>query len=348
MAQTVVGVDFAAGVVRAVEVGGSSRKPMVERYAEVAVPLGAIVRGEVMEPHTVATALRQLWSNGGFSSKNIAIGIGNHRVLARDLTVARASRERIRESLPHLVQDMLPMPVADALLDFYPVAEIDGEHGPQVQGLLVAAAKDAVLGNIKAAKLAGLKTVEVDLVPFALSRVYLRGPDAAGTVALAEIGGSTTTVVIATDGVPQFIRIIPTGSDQITLELARRLEIDPAQAEQLKRQIGLSATAVPPEYQKALEVIYEVAGELLTSLRNTINYFNNTRPDQPVRQILLAGGGAALPGCERAVNEVTRMPVVVVDPLAGLEISRKLDENALRQGRPNVAVALGLTAGRAA
>lgn len=348
MAHTIVGVDFADGVIRAAELGGAQRRRVLERYSEIAVPEGAIVRGEVMEPHTVATVLKQLWAQGSFGSKQIAIGIGNHRVLARELTVPKASRQRIREALPHQVQEMIPMPVADALLDFYPVAEVDSEHGPQVQGLLVAAAKDAVLGNIRAAKLAGLSTVEVDLIPFALSRVYLQGPDAAGTVALIEIGGSTTSVVIARDGVPQFIRIIPSGSDQITHELSRRLELPTAQAEHLKRGIGLSVTPVAPENQRALETIYEVAGELLTSLRNTISYFTNTRPEQPVQRILLAGGGALLPGCERAVSEVTRVPAVMVDPLNGIELSHKIDETALRTNQPNLAVALGLTLGLAA
>lgn len=348
MAQTVVGVDFAAGIVRAVEIGGTVRRPVIERYSEIMVPEGAIVRGEVVEQHTVATALKQLWANAGFSSKKIAIGIGNHRVIARDLTVPRASRARIRESLPHQVQDMIPMPVAEAILDFYPVSETDGVHGPQIQGLLVAAAKDAVMGNIKAAKLAGLTTVAVDLIPFALLRVLSQSVDVAGTVALVEIGGSTTSVVVATNGVPQFIRIIPTGSDQLTLALVERLEIDSSQAELLKRHIGLSATPVAPENQLALEVIYEVAGELLTSLRNTISYFTNTRPEQPVRQILLAGDGALLPGCERAVTEVTRVKAVLVDHLAGVELSRKMDETELRANRPNLAVALGLTLGSAA
>ena len=348
MAQTVVGVDFAAGILRAIEIGGSTRRPVVERYSEIAVPEGAIVRGEVMEVHTVANALKQLWINGGFSSKNIAIGIGNHRVVARDHTVARASRAQIRESLPHQVQDMIPMPVAEALLDFYPVSESDGEQGPQVQGLLVAAAKDAVMGNIKAAKLAGLTTVAVDLIPFALLRTLTHSVDTTGTIALVEIGGSTTSVVVATNGVPQFIRIIPSGSDHITNELARRLEVEEVEAEMLKRTIGLSATPVAPENQNALEVIYAVAGDLLTSLRNTISYFANTRPESPIRQIVLSGGEALLPGCERAITEVTRVEAVLVDHLANLELSRKIDETTLRANQPNLAAALGLTLGSAA
>jgi type IV pilus assembly protein PilM len=159
----------------------------------------------------VAAALKQLWSAGGFKSTDVILGMGNQRVLARDLTVPKMSLARIRESLPFEVQEMLPVPVAEAVLDFYPIAETTGENGPMVRGLLIAAVKQAVLANVNATQLAGLTTVDVDLIPFALSRVLLSRPGVVGTVALVDIGASTTSVVIATDGVPQFVRIIATG-----------------------------------------------------------------------------------------------------------------------------------------
>ncbi|MET0886801.1 MAG: type IV pilus assembly protein PilM, partial [Mycetocola sp.] len=305
MASAIIGVDFGGGMLRAVEVADPRKpKPTIVRYGEVPLPEGAIIRGEVIEPNTVAAALRKLWSSGGFKSKNIALGIGNHRVIARDLVVPRMSRTRIRESLPFHVQDVIPMPVDEALLDFYPVEETMGENGAQVQGLLVAATKEAVLANVHAAKLAGLTTVDVDLLPFAVARVALHGQNANGTVVLVDVGAGTTTVTIATDGVPQFLRLIPTGGLDLTQSLATRLETTPDAADEIKRRIGLSAVPAPPEYQRALEIIYEVTGELLTSIRNTITYFANTRPQRVPTRIIVTGGGATLPGFDRGLTEV--------------------------------------------
>ena len=253
MATSVVGIDIGSLALRAVEVVDPAKpKPTVVRYYEVALPEGAVSRGEVIEPNTVAGALKELWSKGGFKSKDVVLGVGNQRVLARDLTVPKMSLKRIRESLPFEVQEMLPVPVAEALLDFYPISEGVGEHGPTVSGLLIAAVKDAVLGNVKATQLAGLTTVDVDLIPFALSRVLISRPKIVGTIALVDIGANTTSVVIAKDGVPQFVRIIPTGGDDLTQALRSGLEVDAAQAEHIKRTLGLASQVSSLDEKQAM------------------------------------------------------------------------------------------------
>ncbi|HEY5221598.1 MAG TPA: type IV pilus assembly protein PilM [Microbacteriaceae bacterium] len=349
MANTIIGLDIGSTALRAAEIiDAGTPHPTLRRYHEIPVPDGAVSRGEVLEPNTVATALKRLWSAGGFTSKRVVLGMGNQRVLARDLTVPKASIERIRESLPFQVQDMLPLPVADALLDFYPISEGLSEHGPVINGLLIAAVKDAVLGNVKAVQLAGLVPVEVDLIPFALDRVLLTRPQTMGTIALIDIGAATTSVIIAIDGVPHFMRIIPTGGADLTRTLATRLEIEVEQAEHLKRTLGLAAAASTAEERRAVSVIHELVNELLGSLRNTVSYFTNTRPDAPVRHIVLTGGGAQLPGLFEALGEFVRLPVVAGEPLAGVTLARSMRSDGERLRRASLTVALGLALGSVA
>jgi type IV pilus assembly protein PilM len=222
------------------------------------------------------------------------------------------------------------------------------ESGPVVNGLLVAAVKDAILGNVKSTELAGLTTVDVDLIPFALARVLLSRAKTTGSVALIEIGANTTSVVIAADGVPQFVRIIPTGGADLTQALHSELEIDFGEAEQLKASIGLAKQVSTVEEHRAVEVIYRVTSELLTSLRNTVGYFVNTHPAMPVREIVITGGGAHLPGLTEALAEMTRLPVAFGDPFHTISLSRSLNAEVLRRSRSRLAVALGLALGSAA
>jgi type IV pilus assembly protein PilM len=347
MAARIVGVDIGSTTIRAVELENPLKgKTQVLRHHEVALPAGAAVSGEVLETQTVASALRQLWSQGKFSTKNVVLGMGNQRVFARDLSLPKMSPVQLRESLPFHVQDMLPMPVADALLDFYPISESTGEQGEMVNGLLVAAVKDNVLANVGAFTAAGLNVLDVDLIPFALTRIFTRGVTTGHSVAIVHVGATTTNVVVTIGGVPQFVRIIPSGGDDINRALVGRLNLTDAVAIQAKTFLGLPHGPVAPENRPAMEVIFEVTSELVNSIRNTIAYFDNTHDLPNVQHIILGGGGSRLNGFGAALSELTRLQVLAVNPFQNINVAKKVDQSPAVAD--TMAVALGLALGSAA
>ena len=365
MTRSVVGVDIGSTAVRGVELSaGKKSKPNLIRFYEVPLPVGAVSRGEVMDPGVVGEALKELWSEGHFKTKDIVLGTGNQHVLVRDLTVPKMSFRAIRESLPFQVQSLLQMTLEDSILDFYPISEGIGDHGPTVNGLLVAAQKEAILGTIRVAESAGLTPVEVDLIPFALNRLLMNGSNRVGTVAIIDVGGSTTSMIIARDWVPQFVRIIPAGGDDLTQALKSGLEINTDATEELKRTLRVGADLADGEDfgsitplcscpkcladlataddPRATEILQRVTGELLGGLRNTVNYFNNTHPENPVTQIFLTGGGSQLSGFPVALRAMTQIPVIPVNPLSMVTLSRKSDEKSRIENTDSLSVAMGL------
>jgi type IV pilus assembly protein PilM len=364
VATGVVGLDIGSTAVRGVELSSDSKsKLVVFRSYDVPLPVGAVMRGEVIDPVIVGAALKRLWSQGGFKSKKVVLGTGNQGVIVRNLTVPKMSLAHIRESLPFQVQSLLQMQLTDSLLDFYPISEVAGEQGPLINGLLVAAEKKEILGNVSVVEKAGLTPVEVDLIPFALNRLLVSRPQIMGTVALIDIGCTTTSIVISSDGVPGFVRIIPTGGNDLTEALMEGLGIDAPTAENLKRGLSLGVGEIVEEDSnsktvrckcakcvaddphvvdfRATEILHTISGELLGSLRSTVNYFNNSRPQDHVQQIMLTGGGSLLSGIAGALADVTHIPVVAADLLSMVGLPRKASAKKIRLDGAD-AVALGL------
>jgi type IV pilus assembly protein PilM len=347
MAKRIIGVDIGSTSLRAVELEGSGRgRPVISRCHEVPLLEGSVKRGEVLEVNTVATAFKKLWSEGGFAGKDVVLGIGGSSVISRDLTVPRMPLEQIRESLRFSAQDLLPMPVNEAVLDFYPIAEVPGDGPPMVRGLLIAAMKQAVSTNLGAAMEAGLNPVQMDLIPFALARLAGAPAEAGSAVAQIGVGADTTNVVICIDGIPQFVRIIPAGGDDVTRALMQQLALSRVDAEELKVRLGLRG-GDGTEDRRALEVIYASVGELMTSLRNTLAFFSAHSPAR-LGTVVLSGGGSRLDGFARALGEMTRTTVVDAESGARIPVAPRLAANGESRTLERYSVALGLALGSAA
>jgi type IV pilus assembly protein PilM len=343
----IVGIDIGSASVRAVELKNPLKNPVISRFAEVPLPTGSVRRGEVLDVPAVAAALKLLWANGKFKTKDVVLGMGGPRVLSRDLAMPKAPLAQIREALPFHVQDMLPVPVAEALLDFYPISEGVTDGAPMVNGLLIAAIKEAVSSNVAAVTRAGLKPVQVDLIPFALVRALAASGGARGLTAVVSIGADTTNVVLVSDGVPQFVRIISAGGDDITRALTTRLQISPNQAENAKRELGFSATTIRPEHRPIAEIIYEVGGEQANAIRNTLTYYTNSKTSAVVERIVLSGGGGQLSGFSRALSELTGIPVIVAEPGGGAQYPRERKAGSSRETKDSMTTAFALAVGSA-
>ncbi|WP_029287161.1 type IV pilus assembly protein PilM [Cellulomonas sp. HZM] len=350
----VIGLDIGTTHVRAAEVefgsGGPARtaQPTLVRYGETPIPAGAVRDGEVVEASTVATAIKRLWAASKFSHKDVVVGIGNQRVIVRDLELPSMPAAQIRSSLPFQVQDMLPVAVEDAILDYLPTSQVQGEHGPMLRGLLVAATKDTVHANTEVVTAAGLRPVMVDLGAFALTRIMARGELANRTVALVDIGARVTTVVVVASGQPRLVRMLPSGGQDVTEAVAGALGITITDAEQAKRHIGLGY-ATDPELAAGAEAIRTVASSLVEAVRNTFVYYTSSGHGAGIDLVALTGGGSQLPGLGQYLSSATRLPATVGQPLSTLKHDKASGvDRALLENQHAIALPLGLAFGAAA
>lgn len=353
MASTrVIGLDIGTSAVRAAEVefgsGGPARsQPTLLHFGQVPLPPGAVRDGEVVEQTIVSAALRELWAKGKFSGKDVVLGVGNQRVLVRDLQLPWMPAAQVREALPFQVQDMLPMATTDALLDYFATGEGEGETGRVLQGMLVAAQRDTVVPNILAVEGAGLRPVMVDLNAFALLRSVVRGELATRTVALVDIGARITNVVVAANGMPQLARMLPLGGQNVTDAVAAAAGVSAQDAEALKRHVGVGF-APQAGYEAVAQAIDGTAQAIIEAIRNTFVYYGANHPGAGIDVVALTGGGSHLPGLGQYISSSTRLPVTLGDGLAGFKFGSGLDRSALTGQESLVALPVGLAFGVAA
>jgi type IV pilus assembly protein PilM len=336
-----VGLDIVSTSIRAVEATISKDRPVVEHFGQSFLPPGAVVGGVVKDDKAVTAALRALWTSHDFKTKNVALGVTHQQVIVREIDLPALPAKERRQALPFLVRDVLPLPVEQAVLDFFPLGK--PEPGEQQHGLLIAAPKEAVLDTVHAVENAGLHVERVDLSCFAALRAAAHLAN--DTEALLDLGANGTNIIIHTDGIPKMVRSVPRGGAEITKMLSTRLELSTADAESVKCKVGLRSEENP----EGAQIVEEAVRPLMTEIRSSFNYYAQSNPgDARIRRLALVGGAALLPGLADALTQQLGVPAFLSDPLQRVTDTRKGGRHdVLGRFRSSAAVSIGLTLGAA-
>lgn len=345
MPSSIVGLDISSRGLLAAEVNDpTGKRPTLTRVHAVPLEPGDAGDSEVLDVTAVASAVRRLWKEAGFKSKRVVLGVGNQRVLVRDHTVPRMPLAQLREALPYQVEDLLPVPVSETLLDFYPIEPVEDGDTESMRGLLIAAIKGSIETNVAALSDAGLKVAGVDLSPFAIVRAVNAAERLPGTHTIVMICSRTTYIVVVKDGVPQFVRIVSAGGEHVTDAAEQVMQSGRDAAENLKYHIGIDQGA-DPRYRVPAQAMLDTLKGIFGSIRSTNSYYLANHTDAEIASIILFGAETRLPGLARAVSEHVGLPVSLGNSLGGVQLARGITPEAVAAVEADLVIPVGLALG---
>ncbi len=339
-----IGLDIGATAVRAAVLapGTLEGRPSVTVHGvgQVDLPAGTVTNGVVQQPENLTSALRQLWSENKFECRHVILGVANPQVLVRDLTVPNLDAERRAKALPFQAKEVVALPIDEVVLDFCQLGEPDPETD-MVSGLLVATPREPILTAVRAVEKANLKVARVDLSSFGTLRAI--GDENLAVEAVVDFGAHLTTVVVHDHGVPKLVRTLAQGGEKLTLSLAERMGIPPAEAEQAKREHGLEGPN--EELSRALR---ECLRPLMAEIRTSISYFRSGNDNVAIDRVSLTGGGAWMSGVAGALTDQLGVPTRRVDPMQHIRNRAAKEIRSVLPGNGASSAAVGLAMGAAA
>lgn len=329
MAHRVIGVEIAEESIRAVEVAGRGKQKLVAA-GEVLLPPGAARDSEVLDADAVALALKQLWAQARFGGRRVVLSVASRRLLVREHSAPNLPIEQLRAALPYEVQDVLPVPVDQAVLDFYPLSIV----GDQANGLLVAGAAEGIEGLIAALRRARLWVSAVDFLPFGLARAIAQAvPSGSGPVAVAAIGEHTTSFTVVVDGTPRYARIIPVDTlPGLHASMAARGEFgDSGPLSTARRAL------VDPEPEPDVSL-----ADLVRRIRETLAFCHRHAEGISPGRLYITGSLALVPQVQAALSAGLDIEVRPLVPSAVIPANRALNHTKLPA---SLMGALGVTLG---
>ncbi|MEO8265855.1 MAG: type IV pilus assembly protein PilM [Ilumatobacteraceae bacterium] len=340
-----IGLDIGTNAVRAVEIELGD-PPLIRRMGQVGLPVGAVVDGEVADVSAVSIALRQLWTQAGFKSRTVRVGMSSARVIVRTIEMPRLSRDDLISTIRLQLDDYVPLPADETVFD---VRTLDGpQPTDQTLHLLLAAThQDAVQPLLMALQEADLKVAAVDVIPaaLALALTHVEPEQDESVDIVLSIGAGTVVVIAAREGEPLFSRTLTNTSGRRTTErIASRLGIAELEAERYKR---LGPTE-DPSSAVATKASQESLDEIISEVQASLAFYGEQPGSRHVRRLLVTGGGSQLPGLTVALSDALGIGVECADPFARVRLGDTGFESAdLPFLAPYMAAAIGVALGQA-
>jgi type IV pilus assembly protein PilM len=338
----IIGLDISTTAVKLVELSDAGKGRLrVERYVIEPLPKDAVTDGNIANFDQVADSVRTAWKNLRTGIKNVVLALPSSAVISKKiLAPASLKGADLENQVETEANQVIPFSLDEVNLDFQ-VLGPSPSSPDDVQILLAAARKEKVEERVAAVEAAGLKALIMDVETYAAQTAYeqiaplLPYGGAGLTVAIVDIGAQNMHINILNDNESVYLREHGFGGDQLNNEISRRYGMSGEEAENAKRKGTL-----PESYD--VEVLQPYSETLAMEIGRALQLFTTSTQYRKVDQILLAGGGAMIPGIDKVVAQRTGTPTMVVNPFANMAVGSKIRPQALTADAPSLFVACGL------
>ncbi len=337
-----VGLDISSNSVKVAEVTLTKGEPILSNLGMVVIPEGVVRDGEVEDGIALAEALKELWALTGIKEKTVILGVANQKVIVRPIELPYMEKEELDSAIRFQVQEFIPIPVEDAILDFDIIEEfMTADEERMLTVLLVAAHKEMINSFIEVLRAAGLSPGAIDLKAFAIPRSLIplaelqAGYEEAEAICLINVGSGITNITILKENVPRFARFLLRGGDDFVRAIANRMNMQWEEAEAVRR--GKIAN------QDALAVLQQEIINFVGEIRRSIDYYISQTQERAFRKVILSGSGALTVNLPREMNQGLRLPVEIGRPFQNVKLGRlPYTPEELAEMEPSVAVCVGL------
>jgi cell division protein FtsA len=368
-----VGLDIGSSVIRVI-VGKQESElgsPSIIGVGEA--PSNGIRRGVIVDideaVSSIAEALEKAERMTGLTIDHAVVSVGGAQISSQEshgvVAVARADGEITENDVIRVVDasQAISIPANREILHVIPKNfTVDGQTGIkdpvgmsgirlEVDTQIIQASVPFIKNLTKCILQAGLEIDDLVLAPLAAAQAVLTKKQKELGVALIDLGGGTTGMVVFEEGDMVVSTILPVGSMHLTNDLAiglrtsvdtaEKIKLQYAQAEmrEVKKDIEIDLSKIDRQEEGRVSVkhVAEIVEARLEEIFDLINKELKKigKDGQLPAGVILTGGGAKLPGVVELAKKQLRLPVTLGLPGSVTTVIDRVDD-------PSFATSIGL------
>jgi type IV pilus assembly protein PilM len=338
------GLDIGTNMMKAVWLSRTSNGFFLNASASSPTPQKGMQSESPFDQEEMARAIKRMVTEATISTPYVNIALPENQVYSRVVEMPVLSDKELSSAIYWEAEQYIPVPLTSVMFDYKVLKRPGPGHTDEKMEVLLVGAQNAVMQRYqKVFSLAGLEigSVETELLATVRSLTYTPGVtdlDKIPACVVVNMRTLYTALAIVRKGIVSFTYTIPIGGITISRAIADDFGFTVSQAEEYKNVYGVYGNNIAGKIGKATEPILM---SLISEIKKALAYYNEKfTKDDPIRQILLTGEAARVPGVELFFVQNSGIETVVVNPwkVAG---NQQLPPEMVENGA-DYAVAIGL------
>lgn len=340
MAKVSVGLDIGFSSIKLVSLSKEGQTFKLVSLGSIQTPSPGMLSESEEDLIPVANAIKKLLLATKVEQKEVIAALPESKVFTRvidDLPFLKDNE--LPSAIRYAAEEFIPMPLGDVNLNWQVLARSDEKSkDTKTIVLVVASPKNAVTKHIKVLQMAGIRPKVLETEIIAVTRSLVGNNPFSPTTLIVQLGSQTTDFAAVSKGLIWLTRSISTGGMALTRSLAQHLNFEPIQAEEYKKVYGLVADQLEGKVYDALKPAADI---ILGESKRVIQAFETKYPQNPIKRVVLSGGGAKMPGVVIYFANNLGLEVQEADPWYSIAKDKTLISK-LSQDACSYSVAVGL------
>ncbi len=340
MAKINVGLDIGVSSIKVVALSKDKDQLKLVSFGSMPSPKPGITADDDESLEVLANTIKQLFQAAKIDQKDVVVALPESRVFTRVIDdLPYLTDNELPSAINYAAEEFIPMSLADVNLNWQVLVRSNEKNAnARTIVLVIASPKHVVDKYVKLLEMAGLhpKAMETEII--AVTRSLVGNNPFSPNTLIMQFGAATTDFATVSKGLIWLTRSISTGGMALTRALAQHFNFEINQAEQYKKVYGLVEDQLEGKLFEALKPVVDIiAGEG----RRVVQAFNAKYPQNPIKRVVLAGGGAKMQGLIIYLANAFGLEVQEADPWYSI-IKEKNIALKLAQDAPAYSVAVGL------
>lgn len=339
MSKIVVGLDIGISSIKVVALAREKTAKLVS-LGSIPSPIPGMVSDADPDLQNVAAAIKRLLDATKIEGKEVIAALPESKVFTRVIDdLPYLTDAELSSAIKYASEEFIPMPLTEVNLNWQVLLKSkDQKKDAKTVVLVIASPKNIVSKYVRVLTMAGLRPKALETETIAVTRSLVGNNPFSPSTLIIQLGATTTDFATVSKGLIWLTRSISTGGSALTRSLAQNFNFEFMQAEEYKKVYGLLEDQLEGKVFEALRPVVEI---IASEAKRVIQSYESKYPSDPIKRVVLSGGGAKMPGFVIYLANRLGLEVQEADPWYSIEKDKGLTAK-LAQDAPSYSVAVGL------